>query len=459
MDDMPSAVRTASFRGVPTVQTIVSPGVRRKPSGYPRSTIVAGSLAVVLAAAAAFFAIEFNKKPKIQVFQPSGPIVQVPPAILFSGGGGETPGSHTVSPEQIQRMQRALFLRPHDPKVLNDAGATFAAAGQLERGNQLLSEALKLAPEDPVIKYNAARGLYQQGKTNEAVQQLDKALGINPKFDDARLLRAAASVQQKDYNSAQNQILRLVNKGVLIALVTDGVIKLGQGKTKEALDLFQQALKLAPKDPTALYNSGVATQMQGNVASAQGFYKQAIASDPSLAEAHNNLGTTLAQQGKEQAAFEEFHQAAFLNPDDPSFKDHVSKSSQESGAPSDKLAGNWLSDGGTLDASGTVRGQPGSKSESMPSGSQIRIIKTAQGVYSWTENGDGKNVTTSAKQQGDGSFKAPIVTDTLPAGMSDVGFATFWVRGDTLFGDTSETITAPNTNLKIKRTWKAHRLH
>jgi tetratricopeptide (TPR) repeat protein len=458
MDEMPSAVRTASFRGVPAVQAIVSPDARRKPEGYPRSTIVAGSLAVLLAATAAFFAVEFSKKPKIQVFQPSGPIVQVPPAILFSGGVGETVGSHAVSPEQIQRMQRALFLRPHDPKVLNDAGSTFAASGQLERGNQLLLEALKLAPEDPIIKYNAARGLYQQGKTNEAVQQLDKALSINPKFDDARLLRAAAAVQQKDYNSAENQILRLVNKGVLIALVTDGVIKLGQGKTKEALDIFQQALKLAPKDPTALYNSGVATQMQGNVASAQGFYKQAIASDPSLAEAHNNLGTTLAQQGKEQAAFEEFHQAAFLNPDDPAFKEHVSKSSQEPGGGPDKLAGNWLSDGGTVDMSGTLQGQPGSKSEAMPIGSQIRITKTAQGVYSWTENVQGQNVTTSATQQSDGSFKAPLA-GVVPAGMSDVGFASFWVRGDTLFGDTSETITAPNTNLKMKRTWRAHRLH
>src|SRR5215471_16963358 len=148
---------------------------------------------------------------KAQAPQPAGPIVQTPPWRIF--GGEPTPqepsglpsGSHhtgsthlskKVTPEEIERAEKQLLLHPNDPKTQNDAGATFAASGDIQRGTDLLAEARANAPKDPTIAYNYAQALYQQGKTDEAMTQAEASLQLQPEFDEARLLEAGVAIQK-----------------------------------------------------------------------------------------------------------------------------------------------------------------------------------------------------------------------------------------------------------------------
>lgn len=52
----------------------------------------------------------------------------------------------------------------------------------------------------------------------------------------------------------------------------------------------------------------------------------------------------------------------------------------------------------------------------------------------------------------------PELARMLPPGIADTGTVSFWVRGQTLFGDTTDTISGPNTSLRSRRTWKATRV-
>jgi tetratricopeptide (TPR) repeat protein len=88
-----------------------------------------------------------------------------------------------------------------------------------------------------------------------------------------------------------------------------------QGKTQEAVDDFQQALRIKPDSEEAYYDLGNVSLQQGNVDKAVALYHQALQINPNYAEAHNNLGNALLQTGDVQQAIVQFQQALQLNPD------------------------------------------------------------------------------------------------------------------------------------------------
>lgn len=296
-----------------------------KSASIPRTSMLIAGAVIIFAAFAIYLNVHWQK-PKVLTLQPSGPIVQVPPTILFRGSNKKASGQ--ISNDLVAELQHALSLHPRDPKLLNDVGAVLASTDQMTEGNRLLGEALKYAPSDPIINYNYGRSLYAEGKTPEAIQAVDNALQLQPDFDEAHLLKAAAAVKQADYQTAEQQISQLLKKGVRIALIIEGVIQLSKREFQQALNSFAEALKLDPQDDAALYNSGVASQGMNNLSDAESFYRRAIASNPTFAEAHNNLGTILVHSGNDRAALAEFQQAASLRPDNETFKEHASKVAQ-----------------------------------------------------------------------------------------------------------------------------------
>jgi uncharacterized membrane protein YhaH (DUF805 family)/Flp pilus assembly protein TadD len=268
---------------------------------------------------------------------PLGPIVQVPPAVLFRGATRSVDGS-SGSPSQadISAAERDLVLHPDDPRVLNDLGCLLDASGDMARGYALLSRAHRLRPDDPDVGYNYARSLFQQGKVDEAGKEADRLVTQNPDSAEARLLKASVAVQKQDYDTAQDQVDKVLkdspelsNQGPIgkpdkvtkvlraiqtAALVIQGVIDLTKGRTQQGLASFQAALKLG-NDPAAAYDAGVAYQQLGQPAQAAPYYQRAIEAQPTLAEAHHNLGGLMLAQHDLSGAQKELRAAARLNPD------------------------------------------------------------------------------------------------------------------------------------------------
>ena len=87
----------------------------------------------------------------------------------------------------------------------------------------------------------------------------------------------------------------------------------------EAIDFYQQALKMGSRDPLLWNRLGVAWQFQGNMRQAQRAYKRAYQLDRKSARALNNLGTTFYMVGRHQKSLKYYRRALQLDPDNASF--------------------------------------------------------------------------------------------------------------------------------------------
>jgi tetratricopeptide (TPR) repeat protein len=186
-----------------------------------------------------------------QVLQPSGPIVQVPAALIFRGESpapsatndadgrgpiGAAPMMTTITPEQVAAARQAIVAWPNDPKMLSDAGSILAAVGDVQEGVELLAKARGSFPDDPVVAYNYARAFYQQGEVDWAVEQADAAIALRANFDEPWLLKAGIVTEKEDYNKAEQFLQKVLNK-VSVVRIIQGVIEMKRGNIDRAIRL------------------------------------------------------------------------------------------------------------------------------------------------------------------------------------------------------------------------------
>ncbi len=88
-----------------------------------------------------------------------------------------------------------------------------------------------------------------------------------------------------------------------------------QGRTAEALEHYQLALKYSPNFPEANGNLGVVYSKMGRLDEAARCFRRVIELNPNLAPAYNNLGNILVRQGRMDEAVEQYQKALKLNPD------------------------------------------------------------------------------------------------------------------------------------------------
>jgi protein O-mannosyl-transferase len=87
------------------------------------------------------------------------------------------------------------------------------------------------------------------------------------------------------------------------------------GRTSEAIEHYQEALKLKPEHSEAHNNMGNALARLGRNDEAIEQFQQALIIQPDYAEADNNLGVALVQSGRIEEAGKYFEKALTLNPD------------------------------------------------------------------------------------------------------------------------------------------------
>ena len=87
------------------------------------------------------------------------------------------------------------------------------------------------------------------------------------------------------------------------------------GRTPEAIQQFEAALRLAPNDATLHDNLGVTLESAGRTAEAMQQFEAALRLDPKYALAHSNLGNAFLRTGDRAAAISQFEEALRLRPD------------------------------------------------------------------------------------------------------------------------------------------------
>jgi len=88
-----------------------------------------------------------------------------------------------------------------------------------------------------------------------------------------------------------------------------GNILAGEGKYKEAIKSYRQAISLDPKSAEAYSLLGSALEQDGNLREAEDALRKAVSLKPDFAEGYYHLGVFLKAHGKEREAEEAFRKA------------------------------------------------------------------------------------------------------------------------------------------------------
>ena len=87
-----------------------------------------------------------------------------------------------------------------------------------------------------------------------------------------------------------------------------------EGKVDEAIAQYQEALQIKPNEAEMRYNLGNALLQKGRVDEAAADYQKALQIKPDYAEAHNNLAIALFQKGRVDDAITHYEQALQIQP-------------------------------------------------------------------------------------------------------------------------------------------------
>jgi Tfp pilus assembly protein PilF len=91
---------------------------------------------------------------------------------------------------------------------------------------------------------------------------------------------------------------------------------MGEGRTREAITQYEEAVKIRPEHAVANNALGAALMAKGDAQSAVPYFERALKVRPNYFDAHYNLGLAEASLGNMTAALEQFSAAADLAPQD-----------------------------------------------------------------------------------------------------------------------------------------------
>ncbi len=115
---------------------------------------------------------------------------------------------------------------------------------------------------------------------------------------------------------SQQVYLQNLDEKQTVALIVSnrGNAKNMLGKYEEAIEDYNEALRLNPQYAETYYNRGIARQMIGKHREAIGDYDEAIRVNPNYTDAYNNRGGAHHRLGKHQHAIKDFGEAIRINP-------------------------------------------------------------------------------------------------------------------------------------------------
>ena len=152
----------------------------------------------------------------------------------------------------------------------------------------------------------------------------DQAYLASPNSALAHMLRGVV-LQQRDgkMDAAAQEYrlaiqLNLASERPLVGVTTDCYVLLGQvaniqGRTQEAIDDYNQALRVVPGNALAYKALGIVYFPRGNYAQARVYFQKAVEMDPQEMETRFYLGTCLRKLDDPRGAAAQFHAARLVD--------------------------------------------------------------------------------------------------------------------------------------------------
>ncbi len=233
--------------------------------------------------------------------------------------------------QALDIYENILANQPHDPATLHNAGIVCIQKGMVQKGIKLLLSALRLQPENGQYWINCIKAIYHTGDVHGAYRLLKKGRqqGLSGNVVDQLAHRIEQACEQRpdipllaslnaacDYSRLEQAVReQMEHFGALPELQQMlGVAFVGQGRLKEALELFEPLCKVIV-DNAQLWNYyAVTLQRMGRLAEADVAYKKALACAPENHVILYNLGGNLKDQGRYEEALPYLQRAFSIAP-------------------------------------------------------------------------------------------------------------------------------------------------
>ena len=162
------------------------------------------------------------------------------------------------------------------------------------------------------------------GNLDQAISALDNAVAADPRFalgyaslGEAYRLKNQVDPNPKWIEQANANLDRAVHLDDRLAgpYVSLGRLHSKLAQHDLALQEFQKALAINPRDPDALIGTADAYERMGRAGDAEATYKKAIALRPDYWDSYNSLGNFYDRQGRYPEAVAEYKKVIELTPD------------------------------------------------------------------------------------------------------------------------------------------------
>ena len=188
---------------------------------------------------------------------------------------------------------------------------------ELEKGSQRKKARPTDQTEPSPDQMNAIFRLYDSGEMGKAEQACKKMLALFPQASTVYSVLGATLISQ----GKTEQALKVYDKAIqlkpdyLDAYYNRGIALQNLGQVEEAIESYDKVIELNPDYAQAHNNRGNAFIDLGHIVGAVKCYDQAIQLNPDYAEAYNNLGNAHKELGQLEEAIKKYDKAVQLKPD------------------------------------------------------------------------------------------------------------------------------------------------
>src|SRR5258708_505525 len=220
-------------------------------------------------------------------------------------------------------LQSILRIAPNDYRVLNFLGIIRAQQRRDKEAEQLFRQVIGQKPDFASGHVNLGLLYVQMNRPDVAIPELEEAMHLDPTRTDAASAlvavwreQARAAVSAGDPEKALSLLIpaRKLTPTDPDVQFDFGMVALRMSLLPDAIDAFQQTLKLRGNDPPALYGLGRAYMGLSKFDDARKQFARYVELRPEDAAGHYALGMTLSALQRSREARSEYGKAIAITP-------------------------------------------------------------------------------------------------------------------------------------------------
>lgn len=216
-------------------------------------------------------------------------------ALLFHAGCSSSP---TVESQKYLTSGENYFKKGKYPEAVTE-----------------LRNAVRLNPKSAEAHGQLARAYLNVGNRDAAYHEFQTTVGLAPENSDAQLELSALMLERKEFDPAGKILETILSRDTGNARAHS---LLGQKyaltqKQPQAIQEFQRAIQLAPRQVEYYIALGAVQLSSGEDSAAEATYRQGIQANPNSSEAHTALGQLYFSRGRTREAEAEAKTAVGLD--------------------------------------------------------------------------------------------------------------------------------------------------